>query len=129
MALNLINLRFNITAPNTTITLPITTQGTAGVAYSNNWGDGTVNDNNRSHVYVSTGAYYANIAVSAGTVTQFGNGGANGWVGNSSLTDCSSWSNTITSLNCGFWGCSRLVYVPSALPTACTNLFGTFCLY
>jgi surface protein len=109
----------------TNVTLPIT--GDASLAVSINWGDGNT-DTSLNHTYSGSGPYTAVIQVTAGSVTQVGNGALSSWDGADKLTivettNTSTWGLPgVSSFYGTFRGCSALTQVPTQIPSTVTTL-------
>jgi surface protein len=109
-------LEYEITNPNTTISLPLA--GTVNVTV--NWGDGKTESFTtggiKRHSYTTTGIYTVNVS---GSLTAYGSESAI----NNNLTKVKNFGNLgLTSLYYAFYNASNLVEVPTTLPSTVTNL-------
>jgi surface protein len=109
-------LEYEITNPNTTISLPLA--GTVNVTV--NWGDGQIESfstaGDKPHTYTIAGSFTVSIS---GSMTAFGNGTYDNYY----LTKVKSFGNLgLTSLSYAFYYARNLVEVPTILPSTITNL-------
>ena len=107
------------------VTLPIVENSGDPMSFSIDWGDGVI-DSSLTHDYGSfAGPFTAVFTITGGSVTQFG---GNGWSGADKLTAVSTTANTIwglpgiTSFEYAFNNASKLISVPTRIPSSVTNM-------
>jgi surface protein len=108
-------LEYEITSPNTTISLPLA--GTVNVTV--NWGDGQIESfstaGDKPHTYTIAGSFTVSIS---GRLTAYG-----GYINNRNLTKVKSFGNLgLTSLSYAFYNAINLVEAPTILPSTVTDL-------
>ena len=95
-------LVYNITSPNTEITIPIVAE-----SYQIVWGDGETNNTTTTHTYLTSGVKTITIT---GNITTLSYNDYSSVNDKKLLTSCTKFYSKLTKIN--FNGCSNLILVP-----------------